>query len=325
MKNKNLLARDYVFDILRYHYHRQNKAVRPQTINVYTNKILRLSKLLKNDIIFITPYLDTKYIINFLENNFKNINSRNLYLSTILIWLQSHQCPEGILSKYREYLFTISKKNKNIQKNKMSKELDFTLRDVYNIREEYETKINHIDFEHVRHKDKKLLQDYLLFLFYSGLYTPPPRNNLWNLIVLQFVNEKIICKHFNYICTDTKEIIYTDFKTKKSHGVVRVPIPDEFFKIIMKYEKYISINNFLFKNLDSGSTYHKQSFLLKIKRVFNGKATINTLRHLYLTRRYSELKDILRRLKHDTEGMMSSPGTALKFYIHSVMDELEIK
>jgi hypothetical protein len=295
-------------------------------MKVYVTKISRILKLINKeprDTSFFKDYIQT---IKFLENQYENINSRSLYLSSLLIWFQANKFNKKLIKRYRSYLLSICNENKKIQEDKMLVKMDFTRRDIETLRDEYECEIQKINYQppyNIKTKDKKLLQNYLLFLFYSGIYTPPPRNNLWNILVLEDVDVKKVSKNFNYICKKSKCLVYTNFKTRKSKGVVRVKIPEEFYEIIISVVDMVCIDNFLFKNIDTGKVFHSNSFTTKVKRAFKGKATINTLRHLYLTTRHTEIKEHLRALKKDTEGMMSSSGTALKFYIHEILDEIE--
>jgi hypothetical protein len=317
--------KEYIFQLLRAYYHREGKNVRPQTIIVYQNKITRIYKLLNIEDIKQTNFLqDFEKMKKFLEENYKNTKSRGVYLASLVIWMRANQFSKEIIDKYSLYLTQLELENEKKQEKKIKKQLKITLREVKNINKKYENDIKKINFEELTMKDRQLLQNYILFLFYSGIYDfPPPRNNLWNLYV---VNEspKKFSKNYTYLDLEyTPKMIYTDFKTIKTHGIVIVGVPSKLINIVKKYKDYITLDGFLFKNLNTNKFYPKNSFLRKIKESFEGKATINDLRHLYLTTRFKHLKPILKQLIRTTNDMMNTDTTALKYYIHEQIREIE--
>ena len=317
--------KEQVETILQHYYHRQGKTVRKQTIIVYTNKLTRLYKLYGESDITKNIFKNPEKFIKFLELEFQKQNSRALYLSSCLVWMQAITVNDKLVKKYRKYLYDLSDKRKITQKSKMFNKLKIEKIDIDILRADFEIKILDINFKNIKFEDRVLLQDYLIFLFYSGIYTPPPRNDIFKILVLDTVDDKLTSNNFNYISLEKKMIIYKDYKAVKAHGVLHVDIPEEFFNIILKYKDIISTDNFLFKNLKTGKLYSKNTFGKKIKSVYNGKATINDLRHLYLTTKYAKLKKYMLELYKDTRSMGSSNTTALSYYIHSTVKEIESK
>jgi len=317
--------KEQVETILQHYYHRQGKTVRKQTIIVYTNKLTRLYKLYGESDITKNIFKNPEKFIKFLELEFQKQNSRALYLSSSLVWMQAITVNDKLVKKYRKYLYDLSDKRKITQKSKMFNKLKIEKIDIDILRADFEIKILDINFKNIKFEDRVLLQDYLIFLFYSGIYTPPPRNDIFKILVLDTVDDKLTSNNFNYISLEKKMIIYKDYKAVKAHGVLHVDIPEEFFNIILKYKDIISTDNFLFKNLKTGKLYSKNTFGKKIKSVYNGKATINDLRHLYLTTKYAKLKKYMLELYKDTRSMGSSNTTALSYYIHSTVKEIESK
>ena len=317
--------KERVETILQHYYHRQGKTVRKQTIIVYTNKLTRLYKLYGESDITKNIFKNPEKFIKFLELEFQKQNSRALYLSSSLVWMQAITVNDKLVKKYRKYLYDLSDKRKITQKSKMFNKLKIEKIDIDILRADFEIKILDINFKNIKFEDRVLLQDYLIFLFYSGIYTPPPRNDIFKILVLDVVDDKLTSNNFNYISLEKKMIIYKDYKAVKAHGVLHVDIPEEFFNIILKYKDIISTDNFLFKNLKTGKLYSKNTFGKKIKSVYNGKATINDLRHLYLTTKYAKIKEFMLELYKDTRSMGSSNTTALSYYIHSTVKEIESK
>ena len=317
--------KEQVETILQHYYHRQGKTVRKQTIIVYTNKLTRLYKLYGESDITKNIFKNPEKFIKFLELEFQKQNSRALYLSSSLVWMQAITVNDKLVKKYRKYLYDLSDKRKITQKSKMFNKLKIEKIDIDILRADFEIKILDINFKNIKFEDRVLLQDYLIFLFYSGIYTPPPRNDIFKILVLDVVDDKLTSNNFNYISLEKKMIIYKDYKAVKAHGVLHVDIPEEFFNIILKYKDIISTDNFLFKNLKTGKLYSKNTFGKKIKSVYNGKATINDLRHLYLTTKYAKIKEFMLELYKDTRSMGSSNTTALSYYIHSTVKEIESK
>jgi len=317
MNNKELIN-----EFLNYYYFRNNKNISKQSLRVYSNKIKKIYELLNIFEVRTTNiFLDFKKMKLFLENNFENINSRSTYLSAMIIWMKANQIHADFVKPYQEYLFELSNKKKNIQKIKMEKENKISKDEIGRIRYDFLHKISYIDFEKIKMKDKKILQNYLLFLFYSGIYIAPCRNNLNSLLVLDEFDESA-SKEFNFICLKTKQIIYRKFKTNKTHGDIKVKIPEEFMELILLIKDDIMIDNFLFKNLNTKKCIKNGPFGKKIQRIFNG-ASINDLRHLYLTEKYSVLKPLIKELVEDTRCMGNSVNVALTHYIHDTIKEIE--
>ena len=327
--------KDRLFTILSSYYHRVNKTVTKQTMTVYQNKILKIYMLLDIDDITITScFMDIEKVKILLEINFKNLNSRTTYLASLLVWLHANQVHKDFIKKYQTLLFDLTKEKQESQRAKMKiNKLTITKNKILIMKQGFDNKIlnKFNNFEPlpfglsrlVKRKEKIFLQNYLLFLFYSGLYIPPCRNNLNNLLILDEAKDNITSEHFNYICCKQKEIIYKDFKTSKTHGIIHVKLPDEFFEIIIKIKPFICIDNFPFKNLNNGKCYNSNAFGKKIKTIYNGEATINDLRHLYLTLKYAKLKELLKELIIDTRAMGNSSSVAFSHYIHDSINEIQ--
>ena len=63
--------------------------------------------------------------------------------------------------------------------------------------------------------------------------------------------------------------------------------------------------------------YQENNFGKLIQRIFCG-AGVSTLRKAYLTKNYKGLGSKIKRLSKDTNNMMDSNKTALKYYIHNL-------
>jgi hypothetical protein len=317
--------KEYIFQLLRAYYHRIGKTVRPQTITVYQNKITRIYKLLNIENIKELNFLqDFEKMKNFLEENFKNPKSRGVYLSSLIMWIRSNQFPKEIIDKYSLYLTKLEYENEKKQQKKIQKQLKLSQKEVKKINKRYEGEIKKINFESLTLKDRRKLQNYLLFLFYSGIYEfPPPRNNFWNLLIVDKSPAQYSNKYTYLDIEYSPKMIYTDFKTIKTHGIVIVKFPSQLLSKVKKYMNYITDDGFIFKNLNTNKFYSKNVFLKKIKDSYEGKGTINDLRHLYLTTRFKHLKPILKKLIETTNDMMNTDTTALKYYIHEQIREIE--
>ena len=314
---------ELVETILRYYYHRQGKTIRPQSMIVYSNKILRIYKLLNISNITKNIFYNFNFVKNYLENEYSNLNSRIVYLNSCLVWMQAITTNKKVVKKYREYLYDLTNENKKTQRDKMTKRLSLSQDDIQILQTNYENNISKINFEKINMKDKYLIQDYLIFLFYSGLFIPPPRNDIFKILVLESADALKISNNFNYICLKKQCIIFKDYKAVGAHGTLYVSIPPKFYEIILKYKDIVSTDNFLFKNIKTAKLFNKNTFGKKIKRCFNNKATINDLRHHYLTCKYSKLKAIMVELFEDTRCMGSSSKTALTHYIHATLKDIE--
>jgi len=314
-----LSNRDRVFEILRQYYHRKGKTVRLQTTIVYTNKILKIYKLLDVKDITTTEYfMDVEKIKLFLEINFPNLNSRCTYLSALLVWLHSLQVHINFIKKYQELLFEITNEKKIQQKIKIQNNiLKINCKTILDLKIKYNSNFENI----LKNKNKKKLQEYLIYNLYCGEFIAPVRSDFNKMKIVKEYKEEL-SKKFNYYDTTNNQFIFRNYKTSGRYGDVVVKCPDELAELIDKIAPLISHEDFLIINLKKLKPYSNNSFAKIVQRVFDG-STICDLRKYYLSGRFSELHEVLRKLKENARCMMNSSDICLSHYIYELQEELK--
>lgn len=177
-------------------------------------------------------------------------------------------------------------------------------------------------------KKKKILSkiqyDKLLDLILLSLYTlQKPRRNLdyLNMIVKKKLTddgiEEIQKQKVNVLDLANKRFVFTNYKTAGTYKVQEVKLSDELMKLINIYLKYHPsrklFTNYQFLVDYEGNSFKSSTRITKIlNKIFGKKISSSMLRKIYLTDKYSNLKD---ELASDVEAMGTSSQTANNHYI----------
>jgi hypothetical protein len=151
------------------------------------------------------------------------------------------------------------------------------------------------------------LQKYFLLTFLGGYFFPPRRSQDFTELKLKnFDKEK---DNFYY-----KGCFYFNiYKTAKSFGEQKIELPIEIDKQVKKYIKKID-NEYFFFNPKTGNKLTSPNITLMINSIFGKKASVNILRHVYLSNKYKdipallEMEDTAKKMGHDL-------STALEMYV----------
>ena len=250
------------------------------TIKAYMNKI---------------KFLNEKEALNstlleFLNANYENINSRNAYEIAILgVCKHSEYFKEHLGN---DIFQIISDDNDNLNKDAQK-----------NRPKQFKTEnqnVNWIDYKDLvklykEKKDEFNIQDQLLIAMY--ILMPPLRLDLHNVTIIRglFVDEntklpKGINENDNYIQIYKKsgrpysDMTINEFKTSKKYGIWKNRLPKPITDIIMK----LPIDQtHLFMAKTGGPFASEDTFGPYLKRVFkkltNKNISVDLLRHIYIT------------------------------------------
>jgi len=120
----------------------------------------------------------------------------------------------------------------------------------------------------------------------------------------------------NYLDFDGKQFIFNIYKTAKTHGQQKVPIPDDLFKVVELYLKHHPTHkgskrfqpSFAFLVTADGSALTAVNAITRIlNRVFNKKVAASMLRHIYLSHKYniSEMQKDADQMGHTMTSQRS--------------------
>jgi integrase len=154
-----------------------------------------------------------------------------------------------------------------------------------------------------------LQYDFILQDLVLSLYTdiPPRRNQDYQqMYVVKKWNEKEPTDR-NYLDYDGKQFIFNVYKTAKTHGQQKLPIPDSLYKLIQIYLKHHPIHkgnkkfapSFVFlANVDGSALTAVNAITRILNRVFGKKVAASMLRHIYLSDKYD-----ITEMKKDADAM----------------------
>ena len=182
--------------------------------------------------------------------------------------------------------------------------------------------------DNITKKEMQLLQAYVLFNIYARM---PFRNDVAGMTAINQASYKKLSddekKENNYLVVPSKGNMYfvlNKYKTSKKYEELDLPIEDKDLRKILKY--YIKMNGnegggILFKT-STGKPLTRielSKVLLKYSKKYMNKSISTTLlRKIYLSSKYSDMKD---ELEKDNKVMGHSKAVALDTYVKKSQDE----
>lgn len=266
------------------------------SIKTYMTCISTIAKKMKLVNPTIETFNDTNTIIEFIQNNFTQINHRKSILTALFVLTLN--------PIYKEhFMVDIGKVQEDNLNNEMNqKQIDNWIPycDIVKLWENKKATLN---------KDScKEFMDFIILSLMSGIYIPPRRNLDW--IELKHKNYNILTE--NYIDFENSSLVFNIYKTFKIYGRQVIQIPKELNDYLLEFSKYSSIDYLLFndmkKNKICGSTLN-----CKINSIFdNKKVGCNILRHSFISEKVlpflpklRELNDIAFKMGHSVATQMT--------------------
>jgi integrase len=146
--------------------------------------------------------------------------------------------------------------------------------------------------------DLQDIQNYIILCVLSGIFIPPRRSKDY----VDFKIRDIDRENDNYI--DKKTMVFNSYKTAKTYQRQEIPIPPELLKILNKWIKVNPTDYLLF---DSNSKKLSNVKLTqRLNKIFGKKASVNQLRHSYLSNKYQDTIKLNKDMADDMEAMGSS-------------------
>ncbi len=139
------------------------------------------------------------------------------------------------------------------------------------------------------------LQKMMVVATVAGLFVPPRRNE-WLLMKIKDIEKD----KDNYIDHNKKEFVFNTFKTAKSYGQQRVPIPDKLYKLLILYIKRKILNSDYLFSQRRGEPFISATFSQFLNAIFKeyGSISSNSFRHAFLTEKYGNTKTLTKDLKN---------------------------
>ena len=284
------------------------KQITASSLNLYKTKlrILNDNKPIKN--------INYLYSIDTIKNKIDKLkpNTRRTYIIAITSILRCLTNPEKKPSKKLKKLYD--------DYSKILDEYNTSLKDQTEITEG--TKIISNDKIDEIYKDVKIKannkqaskqdqQDYLILSLYTLQAPRRSKDYIYMKVINNYNNE--LSKDFNYY--DGYKFYFNVYKTRGKYGEVIIEVSNELKKIIDIYIDNNNVKNgdFLLTNKNNIDLTKNTNIMTNIlNRIFKDKISTSALRRSYLTNKYGNLQE---ELKKDVNNMGTSTDMATNNYI----------
>lgn len=238
-------------------------------------------------------------ILKFLEA--KPYNVRKTYLAALVAVAPLEAYKKMMLENIREYQHEQSKQEltTKLENSSISKE------EIENLEEKLRLNAEAL-MRKKSHRVPELMeiQNYIIFSLYYGHIVPRRALDYCDMLYQNFNNTN------NYIDFKKSRFVFNNYKTAKFKGTQTLDIPPSLMKILKKWIALIprEIDNLFFNaNLEPLTNVTLNQ---RLNGIFGGKKSVNSLRHFYLTSKYSDLMKETEQMAKEMEDMGSSKQQA---------------
>jgi len=264
------------------------------SVNTYNSILTNLYKRIFGDEeIKFDNFNNDKEILNDLKN--LEPNKRKTILSALVVITDNNKYRDQMLDDIKDHRIEVAKqvKSESQEKNWVTNiELDgIFLENMVLFKFLFKKK------EHTM-SDLQKMQNFIILCLLSGKFIPPRR-------LKDYVDFKIkdIDTHTdNYILGNS--LVFNSYKTAKTYGKQDVKIPIKLSFILKQWIKVNPTDYLLFDSKGDKLTNVKLN--QRLNKIFGKEVSVNILRHMYLSDKYSDIIETKRKLKQDFKDMGSS-------------------
>jgi len=275
------------------------KSARPSlsqsSVKTYTSVLTSLhKKVFGSGEIHLKDFDQDERIIHFLKS--KPASSRKSVLAALVVLTGNDVFKKAMAADCITFAADIAKQE-NTPKQKASEISQDEIKAIFGRLSDEATLL--YNKKHRTVSDLLQISDYVILALLSGIYIPPRRALDYTAFKIKEINPAVD----NYL--EKNELVFNTFKTSKTYGKQTVSIPPALKAILVKYYK-INPTDFLlfdskFKPLTSVTLNQR------LCRIFgNRKIAINSLRHSYLTSKYTSLSKEQKLMQADVQQMGTS-------------------
>lgn len=259
-------------------------------------------KIYPDDIkIDVNKYNDTDIFIKYLLKN-KEASQRKTYLSALYVFTNKDDYKNLMIEDIKKHNIQESKQEKNQKQTDNWIEQD-ELKNIINM---LETNIKHIyKLKHLSIFNLQDIQDYIILCLVSGYYIAPRRSIDWTELKIKNYDESTD----NYL--KKNEFTFNIYKTFKFKGRQKVKMNNTLNRIIKKWFKINPTDYLLFD-----SNYNKLTnvqLTQRLNKILNRKASINILRHSYITEKHKKINTL-----NEIEKTADEMGHGLKQHLEYI-------
>jgi len=269
--------------------------------NISESSVKTYLSILKN--LYINIFKDDKMDISNFDNSDKILssikdlepNKRKTILAALVVITDNKKYREQMLKDIEVYKSDESKQLKN------DKQSDSWV-DTSEINDIYEALDKNVK---ILYKKKDLsmtdlqeIQNYIILCVLSGKFIPPRRSKDY----VDFKIKGIDQEKDNYI--SKKTMVFNSYKTAKTYQRQEIPIPPELMKILNKWIKVNPTEYLLFDT--NGKKLTNVKITQRLNKIFGKKASVNQMRHTYLSDKYQDTIKLNKEMADDMKAMGSS-------------------
>lgn len=237
--------------------------------------------------------------------NSKPFNVRKTILASLVcIAPDVKEYKDNMLSDIKEYKEEIDKQ----EETETQKNAHITHEEIGSVLSELKRQADVIyKRKYINNDDLQKLQDYILVCLLGGFYIVPRR-------AMDYTELKIRSIGKDDNCIDKSKLVFHKFKTAKFYGTQTIDMPTQLKNILNKYISVIPEHiEYLLFNVN-GAKLNSVSLNQRLNKIFNGRISINALRHAFLTDKYANMMREQKKMDADLSAMGSSEAQA-KTYV----------
>ena len=235
-------------------------------------------------------------------------NKIKTVLSALYVLTNNEQYRDYMLDNIKAYNLEIDKQEKTPTQKESWLKTDEIKQSIISAKSRAINAYRNIKQLHTEHGDKdignvfskqfQIIQDYIILCLLSGSYIPPRRSKDY----VDFKIKDIDIDTDNYI--KGSKMYFNSYKGSPVKGLQVIEIPTSLKNILTKWIKNNPTDNLLFD-----SNYNPMSnvkLTQRLNKIFSRNASINSLRHTYLTDKHSDTSEKMDELSNDMKMMGSS-------------------
>ena len=277
--------------------------------NISKSSVATYLSILKN--LYINIFKDDKFDLDNFEKTDKILhslkdqepNKRKTILASLVVITDNKKYRDQMLKDIEEYK---SNESKQIKSEKQTDSwLDTSeIDEIYN---DMEKAVKHLyKKKDLSMTDLQEIQNFIILCVLSGKFIPPRRSKDY----VDFKIKDIDQEKDNYI--EKKTMIFNSYKTSKTYQRQELAIPNDLLKILNKWIK-VNPTEYLFFD-SNGKKLSNVKLTQRLNKIFGKKASVNQLRHTYLSNKYQDTIKQNKEMEDDMKAMGSSRSQE-KIYI----------
>ena len=222
-------------------------------------------------------------------------SKRKTILASLVVITDNKKYRDQMMKDIEEYK---SKESKQMKSEKQDNSW-LTTTDLYDVHEILKHNAELLlQKNNLNMSDLQEIQNYVIICVLGGMYIPPRRSKDY----VDFKIKDIDPDKDNYI--ENKKMIFNSYKTSKTYQRQEIPIPPELMKIL---KQWINLNHTEYLFYDNNCKKMTNVKLTqRLNKLFGKKASVNQLRHTYLSDKYQDTIKLNKDMADDMKAMGSS-------------------